>query len=52
MVKIKRSVGNKGKNHWIDVMEIQCLINENTHLLKGIEPLLEDGDIEIGRAHV
>ena len=29
MIKIKRSVGNNAYNHWIDVLEVQSLLNDN-----------------------
>jgi len=41
---IKASVGRGGKNHWIDVFEVQFLLNENMHRLSGIDFLDTDGD--------
>lgn len=44
MVKIKRSVGNNAYNHWIDVLEVQSLLNDNIMKLPDFyEYLDEDG---------
>ncbi len=42
-VRIKRSVGKNCANHWMDVIEIQYLINDNLYLLPIAKPLVEDG---------
>jgi murein DD-endopeptidase MepM/ murein hydrolase activator NlpD len=42
-MRIKKSVGKGGANHWIDVLEVQHLLNDNMLLLKDVEFLEMDG---------
>ena len=42
-MRIKKSVGKDCKNHWIDVMEVQALLNDNMHLMQGPDFLAVDG---------
>ena len=42
-MRIKRSVGKGGKNHWIDVLEVQHLLNDNMLYLCDVDFLEMDG---------
>jgi murein DD-endopeptidase MepM/ murein hydrolase activator NlpD len=42
-MRIKKSVGKDGANHWIDVLEVQHLLNDNMLQLSGIDFLEMDG---------
>ena len=46
MISIKQSVGEKGKNHWVDVLEIQNLLNDNRYLLGATQYIPENGTID------